>query len=84
VYSRFPLKLPEAGRADQSHVTNSCRYGHLTCDGRIMSPKARKAAFVKVLVQLGPFDRRPMRFDNPAHIARLAEKLTRQMDSGVS
>ena len=37
VYSGFPLKLPVAGRADHSHVTNSCSYCHLICDGRIMS-----------------------------------------------
>ena len=38
VYSGSPLKLPVAGRTDQSHVTNSCRYCYLTSDGRIMSP----------------------------------------------
>jgi hypothetical protein len=37
-YSGFPLKLPVAGRAEQSRITNSCRYGYLTCDDRIMSP----------------------------------------------
>ena len=38
VYLGFPTKLPVAGRADQSRVTNSCRSCYLTSDGRIMSP----------------------------------------------
>jgi len=78
-YLRFFPTHPKVSHALQASDLLPRRYGCLPC----ISPQAWEAAFVKVLVQLGPFDRRPMRFDNPAHIARLAEKLTRQMDSGV-
>src|ERR1700733_6877996 len=36
-----------------------------------------------MLIQLRPFDRRPVWLDDPAHIAGLAEELTCQMDRGI-
>jgi hypothetical protein len=45
-----------------------------------MSPQTWKSASVEMLVELSPFDRRAVRFDDPVNIIRLTEKLARYMD----
>jgi hypothetical protein len=45
-----------------------------------MSSQARKSAFVKMLIQLEPFDGEAVRLEYSSNITRLAKKLARHMD----
>jgi hypothetical protein len=43
-------------------------------------PKTRESALIVVLIQFRPLDHPAMRFEYPADITGLAEKLARHMD----